>query len=154
MVMMHGRNPVEFDAAAGTLLANAVTHTGAARTANTAVATGLLTNAYWDNDELPQGWFAVNINITANAINGGGDTITFRLEGHTANDFSSARTQLGELVLTDAAANDLVGLWRFAVDAKTAKKLVAATHFALSTNLSDTVVSVSYSAWLSHLKAS
>jgi len=151
--MMHGRNPVEFDAAAGTLLANAVTHSDT-RTANTAVATGLLTNAYWDNDELPQGWFAVNVNITANAINGGGDTVTFALEGHTSNDFSSARTELGRITLTDAAANGLVGLWRFAVDAKSAKKLVVATHFALVNILSDAAASVSYSAWMSHLKAS
>lgn len=162
MAMMQGRNPVEFDAAAHTLLANNVTHSDT-RTVNTAVTTDRLYagaagvgGAYWDNpSQVPMGLFWVNVNITANAINGGGDTCDFTLEAHTSSDFGSARTELGRVKLTDSVANGLVGLYRFAVDAHTAKKLIAeATHLCLVNNLSDAVASVTYTAWLSFAKAS
>lgn len=156
MAMMQGRNPVEFDAAAKTLLADDVTHSDS-RTPNTAVASDRLHEAYWDDpSQLPGGLMWVNVNVTASTANGGGDTCDFTLEAHTSSDFSSARTELGRVVLTDAnAADSLVGLYRFAVDAKTAMKLIAeATHFALVNNLSDAGASVTYSAWLSFAKAS
>ena len=71
-------------------------------------------------------------------------------------DFSSARTELGRVVLTDTSANDSInGFYRFAVDAKTAEQLLAnMTHMALVNVLSDAGVEVSYSAWISFAKAS
>jgi len=156
MAMMQGRNPVEFDAAAKTLLANAVTHTDT-RTANTAIVSDLLTNAFWDDpSQLPGGLMWVNINVTANTVNGGGDTVAFALEAHTSSDFSSARTELGRVTLTDSTTVDgLKGLYRFAVDSKTAKKLIAdATHFALVSLMSDAAAGITYSAWLGFAKQS
>ena len=157
MVQMQGRVAAEYDDAAGTLLADAVTHSDT-RTANTAVAVDTLiqsTHAYWDNGELPMGLFWVNIHLTANAINGGADTIGFVLEAYTSSDFSTARVELARLVLTDGAANGLVGFYRMAVDAKTAQRLLAnMTHLALVNTLSDAAVSVSYTAWLGFAKMS
>lgn len=162
MVMMAGRVPAMYDAAAHTLLASAVTQAGADRDVNTAVETDVLLtgssrntalNAYWDNNEVPMGLFYVNIWISASAHNSSADTFDFKLEGYTSSDFGSLRTELARLYF--AAGKPVVGFYRVPVDAQTAMKMLASmTHMALSCTKSHGSCSVTYTAWLSFVKAS
>lgn len=165
MVMMQGRIPAEFDAAAHTLLAGTgdpvvgVTDTGADRDVHTGVSLDTLITAttkpntgkaYWDNGEVPDGMFVVNIWVSA--LSGASSTFTFALEVFTSNSFGSARTVVTSLTLTQGV--HAAGFYRMLVDAKTIQLMLPnATHAAISTTKATDSPSITYVAWMGFLCA-
>jgi len=152
---MQSRVAAEYDDAAQTLLLDGFAGVAGAETDQSldGVAVDLLTDAFWDNDEVPMGWFAVNIHLTAFGTTG--DILKFNLYAKAAADVDKGDTLIGSLTLAyDTLGTDKTGFYRFAVDAKTAQKLCPGmTHVAIAVDLSAGGNSTA-SAWLSFLKAS
>lgn len=157
MVMMQGRVSAEYDSAADTLLMSAFAGIAGAETDQSldGVSVHALTGAFWDNNEVPMGWFAVNIHLTTFSTTGDILKINLYGKGASGSDVDKGDTLLGSLTLAyDTLGTVKTGFYRFAVDAKTAALLCPGlTYIAAAVDLSAGGASVC-SAWLSFLKAS
>ena len=156
MANMQSRVSVEYDDAAQTLLLDVFDAVAGAETDQTldGVAVDALNGAYWDSDEVPMGWFAVNVHLPAWLTTG--DILKFNLYAKDGADVDKGDTLIGSLTLAyDTLGTDKSGFYRFGVDAKTAQKLCPGmTHVAIAVDLSAGGTANDITAWLSFLKAS
>jgi len=122
---MQSRVSAEFDAAEAVMLRDITdgAETGADTDAETGVALNQLLNAYWHNDEHPDGVIAMNVLITA-IVN---DTTTYAIifEACTAADGTGA-VEVARLALTGAEGP---GFYRVFVSCANIDKMLATADF-------------------------
>lgn len=147
MPIMNSKVLEEYDAGAATLLRNIAdgAETGVDTDAEAGVALNTLTNAYWDNDEVPNGLVAVSIFVSALDRGDGDEAYTFIVEVDTADSFGSA-VEVGRIGPTGLTST---GYYRVIVDSKMIEKLEpGATHIRIKCTKAGTSPSVTYGAWM------
>lgn len=146
---MQSRVSEEFDAAAGVTL-RALTdgaETGADTDAETGVALNQLLNAYWHNDEHPDGVLAFNVLVTAIVD----DTTTYNVifEACTAADGTGA-VEIARLVIPPAYGP---GFYRAFVNVQNIDKQLAAADFIrVKCTKTGASASITYGCWVTHGK--
>lgn len=120
-----------------------------AQITSTASETGIslktLSAAYWDNDEIPDQGFKVNVNVDAERASPTNETYVLTFEVDTVIGFSSAVT-VGTLTLVAGSA---VGQYEVLLDGDTISALEPAAAFIrVTATLAGTAPELQYHAWL------
>lgn len=146
MARMTGKVRREFDAAAASTLRDIDDGAETADAAEAGVLLNLLTNAYWDNDEQPNGIFVVPVHITELDRTTGDETYDFYIEVDTGSGFSSA-VEVARLKGVTA-----VGYYELVVSSQIIEALEpGATHIRIRADVGGTTPSVTYGAWMTFL---
>lgn len=150
MARMASKVRREFDAEATITLRDLDDGAEAADAAEAGVALNTLKDAYWDNDEVPQGIFLVNVHVSALGTYESGETVDLYVEVDTSNSFASA-VEVARLKNVQVGG---VGFYEIPVSSNNIEKLEpGATHIRIRADLTgdaDTE-SVSYGAWMTFL---
>lgn len=147
MARMNSKVRREFDAAAATTLRDIADGAETADASEAGVALNTLTDAYWDNDEVPQGIFLVA--VTVSAINDAdGYNYDIYLEVDTTSGFASA-VEVGRLKSIPS-----VGYFEVPISSQLIEALEeGATHIRARLDVTGATPSITYGAWMTYLKA-
>lgn len=150
MARMASKVRREFDAEAAITLRDLDDGAETADAAETGVALNTLKDAYWDNNEVPQGIFLVNVHVSELGTYEAGETVDLYVEVDTSNSFASA-VEVARLKNVQVGG---VGFYEIPVSSNNIEKLEpGATHIRIRADLTgdaDTE-SVSYGAWMTFL---
>lgn len=148
MARMNSKVRREFDAAAATTLRDIADGAETADASEAGVALNTLTDAYWDNDEVPQGIFLVAVNVSAIDFVSADEVYDIYLEVDTASNFPSAK-EVGRLKSIPS-----VGYFEVPVSSQLIEALESgATHIRARLDVTGTTPSITYGAWMTYLKA-
>lgn len=149
MARMAGKVSREFDAAAAITLRDIDDGAETADASEAGVLLNLLTDAYWDNDEQPNGLIMINVHVSAITLpDAGTDTADIYFEVDTASNFPSA-VEVARLKNITAT-----GYYQVVVSSQLIEKLEAgATHIRARLDLTDADTdgaTITYGAWMTY----
>lgn len=148
MARMSSKVRREFDAAAAVTLRNIADGAETADAAEAGVALNTLTDAYWDNDEVPNGIFLVSFHVSALDVADTDEVYDIYVEVDTSSAFSSAK-EVARLKTVPS-----VGYFEVPVSSQLIEKLEAgATHIRVRLDVTGTTPSITYGAWMTYLAA-
>jgi hypothetical protein len=140
---MAGKVTREFDAAAAITLRDIEDGAETADASEAGVLLNLLTDAYWDNDEQPNGIITVNVHVSAMDETTGDEVYDIYFEVDTASNFPSA-IEVARLKAVPAA-----GYYQVAIPSQLIEALEAgATHLRARLDVTGTTPSITYGAWM------
>lgn len=148
MARMNSKVRREFDAAAAVTLRDIDDGAETADAAEAGVALNTLTDAYWDNDEVPQGIFLVSFHVSARDVADADEVYDIYIEVDTASGFSSAK-EVARLKTIPS-----VGYYEVPISSQLIEALESgATHIRARLDVTGTTPSITYGAWMTYLKA-
>lgn len=153
MARMASKVRREFDAEAAITLRDLDDGAETADAAEAGVALNTLKDAYWDNNEVPNGIFLVNVHVSALAKPDADETFTLYVEVDTSNSFGSA-VEVARLHLIPST-----GFYELPISSNNIEKLEpGATHIRVRLDVTDAdndpgLASITYGAWLTYLAA-
>lgn len=153
MARMASKVRREFDAEAAITLRDLDDGAETADAAETGVALNTLKDAYWDNNEVPNGLFLVNVHVSELAKPDNDETFTLYVEVDTSNSFGSA-VEVGRLHLIPST-----GFYEIVISSNNIEKLEpGATHIRVRLDVTDAdndpgLASITYGAWMTFLAA-
>lgn len=142
MARMSSKNRREFDAAASATLRDIADGAETADAAEAGIALNTLTDAYWDNDEIPNGVIAIIVNVSAADYSDTDEVYDLYFEADTSSAFSSA-VEVARLKSIKAT-----GSYEVTVSSALIEKLEAgATHLRVRLDVTGTSPSITYGAY-------
>ena len=143
MARMTGKVRREFDAAAAATLRDADDGAETADASEAGVTLNLLTNAYWDNDEQPNGIILIPITVLSIDRTTGDETYDIYFEVDTSSAFSSA------VEVARVKGITAVGYYEVLVSSQLIEALEpGATHIRAKVDVGGTTPSINYGAWM------
>jgi hypothetical protein len=137
----------EFDAAAAITLRAITDGAETADGAEAGVPLNLLTDAYWDNDEQPNGIVMINVHVSAADFGNADEVYDIYFEVDTAEGFASAK----EVARLKAVPG--VGYYQVPVSRQLIEAVEAgATHIRARLDVTGTTPSITYGAWMTYEK--
>jgi hypothetical protein len=112
-----------------------------------------LTQAYWDNGEIPHGVIIVAGNVHAHDRTTGDETVQFVVQVSDVADFSGTVTDVAQTPVLGANA---LGYFELRVDSDNLQDQLGANaaHIRLRAVVAGTSPSTSFAAWMTHEDAS
>ncbi len=142
MANLSGKVKREFDAAAAATLRAIADGAETATAAEAPVALNTLNNAYWDNNDQPNGDLRVSISVTS-IDRSTDEEYTINIEVDTAAGFSTPK------IVATLIEPPTVGYYELVVPASLIEKLEpGATHIRAALVAGGTTPSIDYAAWL------
>lgn len=143
MARMASKVSREFDAAAAITLRDIADGAETADASEAGVLLNLLTDAYWDNDEQPNGIVLINVHVSAFDFTTGDEVYDLYFEVDTASNFPSAK----EVARIKTVPG--VGYYQVPVSRQLIEALEAgATHIRARLDVTGTTPSITYGAWM------
>lgn len=148
MARMNSKVRREFDAAAAVTLRDIADGAETADASEAGVALNTLTDAYWDNDEVPNGIFLVSFHVSDADFANADEVYDIYVEVDTASGFASAK----EVARLKSIPS--VGYYEVPISSQLIEKLESgATHIRARLDVTGTTPSITYGAWMTYLKA-
>ena len=142
MAKMSGGVPFLIDADPAVVLRNDAAVAITATTAEAGISLQRLTEAWWDNNEVPAGEIEVGVHVSAVDRTTGDESVTFTLEVGPAGFGSSS-------VVATSPAIIAPGSFKLCFDPKVVENLgTTQTHLRIKATVAGTTPIVSYGAWL------
>lgn len=143
MARMASKVTREFDAAAAITLRDITDGAETADASEAGVLLNLLSDAYWDNDEQPNGIITVNVHVSAADFTNADEVYDIYLEVDTSSAFASA-VEVARLKSVPGA-----GYYQLHVASQLIEALEAgATHIRARLDVTGTTPSITYGAWM------
>lgn len=142
MAKMSGGVPFLIDSDPANLLRDDTAAAITATTAETGISLNRLTQAWWDNNEVPAGNIEVGVHVSEMDRTTGDETVTFTLEVGPSG-FGSA------VAVATSGPVTSTGSFKMEFDAKRIEQLgTTYTHLRIKATVAGTTPSVKYGAWL------
>lgn len=143
MANMSGKVKREFDAAAAATLRVNGDGAETADAAETGVALNVLKDAYWDNNEQPNGHILVSIDVKSRDFTTGDELYDLYFEVDTSIAFATP-VEVARVRVTGG-----VGYYEAVLPASNIEKLEpGATHVRVRLDVAGTTPSIDYAAWM------
>ncbi|MFM7009108.1 MAG: hypothetical protein ACKO0Z_07200 [Betaproteobacteria bacterium] len=147
MARMAGKVRREFDAEANVTLRDIDDGAETADASEAGVALSVLKDAYWDNNEQPNGIFLVSFHVSAADYASTDEVYDLYIEVDTASNFPSAK-EVARLKSVPST-----GYYEVPVSSQLIEALEAgATHIRVRLDVTGTTPSITYGAWMTYLK--
>ena len=142
MARMNSKVRREFDASALVTLRDVDDGAETADANEAGIALNVLTGAYWDNSDQPNGDIRVSVHVTAIDRTTGDETYTIYFEVDTSNAFASA-SEVARITGITATGYYEVVIPQVLVE----KFETGATHLRARLDVAGTTPSITYGAW-------
>lgn len=147
MARMASKVTREFDAGASTTLRNQADGAETADASESPVALNTLTDAYWDNDEQPNGLFMISVHVAS--IDFGNADEVYDIYFEVGDNDVSPAIEVARLKSVPA-----VGYYEVPVSSQLIKALdTDATHIRARLDVTGTTPSINYGAWITFVGA-